>query len=100
MTILNSLYISFMIHACTYCACMLVYTHTHTHSHTHTPTHPHTCSIYATRSGNTVLFHHEGGVEVGDVDAKANKVKVDIEDSLSAELAAELVSKVPQEKQK
>ena len=60
----------------------------------------HKCSIYATRSGNTVLFHHEGGVEVGDVDAKANKVKVDIEDSLSAELAAELVSKVPQEKQK
>ncbi len=58
------------------------------------------CSIYATRSGNTVLFHHEGGVEVGDVDAKANKVKVDIADSLSAELAATLVSKVPQEKQK
>jgi ATP citrate (pro-S)-lyase len=47
-----------------------------------------------------VLFHHEGGVEVGDVDAKANKVKVDIADSLSAELAATLVSKVPQEKQK
>lgn len=57
-------------------------------------------SIYATRSGNTVLFHHEGGVEVGDVDAKANKVKVDIEDSLTAELAATLVSSVPQEKQK
>ncbi len=26
--------------------------------------------IYAGRAGNTVLFHHEGGVDVGDVDAK------------------------------
>lgn len=66
----------------------------------HVPTHSYMFSIYATRSGNTVLFHHEGGVEVGDVDTKANKVKVDIEDSLSAELAATLVSNVPQEKQK
>ena len=39
-------------------------------------------------------------MEVGDIDAKANKIKVDIEDSLSAKLAATLVSSVPQEKQK
>ena len=26
--------------------------------------------IYAGRAGNTVLFHHEGGVDVGDVDTK------------------------------
>ena len=77
-----------------------VHTHTHTHTHTLTLTYMYTCSIYATRSGNIVLFHHEGGVEVGDVDTKANKVKVDIEDSLSTEQAAVLVSKVPQEKQK
>ena len=26
--------------------------------------------IYSHRQGDTILFHHEGGVEVGDVDAK------------------------------
>lgn len=26
--------------------------------------------IYSHRNGDTVLFHHEGGVEIGDVDAK------------------------------
>ena len=56
--------------------------------------------MYATRAGNTVLFHHEGGVDVGDVDAKANSVEVDIEGSLTAEQAAALVGKAPQEKQK
>ena len=28
--------------------------------------------IYAGRVGNTVLFHHEGGVDIGDVDAKVS----------------------------
>ena len=28
------------------------------------------CAIYATKSGDRILFHHEGGVDVGDVDAK------------------------------
>jgi len=28
--------------------------------------------IYSHRQGDTVLFHHEGGVEIGDVDAKVN----------------------------
>lgn len=32
--------------------------------------------IYGTRSGNCILFHHEGGVDVGDVDAKACKMEV------------------------
>ena len=47
-----------------------------------------------------MLFHHEGGIDVGDIDAKAITVEVDIEDSLTAEQAAALVSKAPQEKQK
>ena len=57
------------------------------------------CSIVASRHGNTVLFHHEGGVDVGDVDAKAAKVEVDIEEDLAAEQARELVREVSQEKQ-
>ena len=80
---------------------MISYYHTYvSYTNSHTCMYMCCSSIYATRSGNTVLFHHEGGVEVGDVDAKANKVEVDIEDSLTAEQAAALVGKVPQEKQK
>ncbi|KAG9343972.1 hypothetical protein JZ751_012447 [Albula glossodonta] len=39
--------------------------------------------IYATREGDYVLFHHEGGVDVGDVDAKAQKLLVGVDDKLS-----------------
>ena len=56
-------------------------------------------SIYANHTGNTVLFYHEGGVDVGDVDAKAEHVDVDINDTLSVEQARTLVAKAPQEKQ-
>lgn len=36
--------------------------------------------IYGTREGDTILFHHEGGVDVGDVDSKANMMEVDIDE--------------------
>lgn len=39
--------------------------------------------IYAAREGDYVLFHHEGGVDVGDVDAKAQKLLVGVGDRLS-----------------
>lgn len=39
--------------------------------------------IYATREGDHVLFHHEGGVEVGDVDTKAQRLMVAVDDKLS-----------------
>lgn len=35
--------------------------------------------IYSHRNGDTILFHHQGGVEIGDVDAKALKLNIDIE---------------------
>jgi len=57
------------------------------------------CSIVANRHGNTILFHHEGGVDVGDVDAKAVKVEVDIEQDLTTEQARELVKEVGGDKQ-
>uniref|UniRef100_UPI00358E963A ATP-citrate synthase n=1 Tax=Myxine glutinosa TaxID=7769 RepID=UPI00358E963A len=41
--------------------------------------------IYAERDGDVILFHHEGGVEVGDVDAKALRLKVPVEGSLNVD---------------
>ena len=36
-----------------------------------------------------ILFHHEGGVEVGDVDAKAQRLLVAVGDKLSEEQVTE-----------
>ena len=63
------------------------------------PPPPPPCSILATSRGNAVLFHHEGGVEVGDVDSKALRVDVEIDATLSAGQARELVRNVPSDKQ-
>uniref|UniRef100_A0A8C7Y428 ATP-citrate synthase n=1 Tax=Oryzias sinensis TaxID=183150 RepID=A0A8C7Y428_9TELE len=41
--------------------------------------------IYAVREGDIVLFHHEGGVEVGDVDAKAQKLTVAVNEKIIVE---------------
>ena len=62
------------------------------------PSFPHH-SIMANRSGNTVLFHEEGGMDVGDIDSKAHRVEVDIEDTLSSEQAHQLVCGIAPEKQ-
>ncbi|XP_013784558.1 ATP-citrate synthase-like [Limulus polyphemus] len=35
--------------------------------------------IYSHRHGDTILFHHQGGVEIGDVDAKALKLEIPVE---------------------
>lgn len=34
--------------------------------------------IYSHRKADTILFHHEGGVDIGDVDAKALKLDVSV----------------------
>ncbi|XP_066482944.1 ATP-citrate synthase [Tiliqua scincoides] len=39
--------------------------------------------IYAAREGDYVLFHHQGGVDVGDVDAKAQKLLVRVDEKLN-----------------
>ncbi|XP_031699068.1 ATP-citrate synthase isoform X3 [Anarrhichthys ocellatus] len=55
--------------------------------------------IYATREGDYVLFHHEGGVEVGDVDAKAQRLLVAVDEKLSEKQVKEkLLAHVPDEK--
>ena len=35
--------------------------------------------IYSHREGDTILFTPEGGVDIGDVDAKAEKMDVDVD---------------------
>ena len=38
--------------------------------------------IYSVREMDIVLFHHEGGVDIGDVDAKAARLDVLVEDKM------------------
>ncbi|XP_026181163.1 ATP-citrate synthase [Mastacembelus armatus] len=55
--------------------------------------------IYATREGDYVLFHHEGGVDVGDVDAKAKKLLVGVDEKISEDsVTKELLTHVPNDK--
>ncbi|XP_032807436.1 ATP-citrate synthase-like [Petromyzon marinus] len=52
--------------------------------------------VYATREGDVVLFHHEGGVDVGDVDTKALRLLVGVEGGLTADsVKARLLQNVP-----
>ncbi|KAA8585360.1 hypothetical protein FQN60_004054 [Etheostoma spectabile] len=55
--------------------------------------------IYATREGDYVLFHHEGGVDVGDVDAKAKKLLIGVDEKISEDsVKKELLTHVPKDK--
>lgn len=38
--------------------------------------------IYSIRDMDVVLFHHEGGVDIGDVDSKAVKLEVPVQDKM------------------
>ena len=59
----------------------------------------HSCSGYSFRAqGDWILFTHEGGVDVGDVDSKAEKllIPIDLEQyPATEELATGLLKKVP-----
>ena len=35
-------------------------------------------AIYSTREEDTILFYEQGGVDVGDIDAKARKIVVNV----------------------
>ncbi|KAF2094479.1 ATP-citrate synthase (ATP-citrate (pro-S-)-lyase) [Rhizodiscina lignyota] len=55
-------------------------------------------NINSVREGDWILFTHEGGVDVGDVDAKAEKLLIPVdltEYPSNAEIAATLLKKVP-----
>ena len=47
-----------------------------------------------------MYFYHEGGVDIGDVDNKAERVNVDITSTLTEEQVNILVSKVPEDKKR
>ena len=57
--------------------------------------------IHTDREGDEILFHHEGGVDVGDVDAKATRVRFS-EDEVpsSKQISDSLLSKLKDEKRK
>lgn len=56
--------------------------------------------IHTLRNGDEVLFYHEGGVDVGDVDAKASRMLIPIdEENVTPETFKQLISKVPESKQ-
>ncbi|KAI9836430.1 MAG: hypothetical protein M1819_001461 [Sarea resinae] len=55
-------------------------------------------NINSVREGDWILFTHEGGVDVGDVDAKAEKILIPIDLSQypsNEQIAATLLKKVP-----
>lgn len=58
--------------------------------------------IYAQRDCDTILFHHEGGVDIGDVDKKAVKLDVGLEDNnVTKELIEKkLMQNIPEGKKK
>ncbi|MBN3283052.1 ACLY synthase, partial [Polyodon spathula] len=55
--------------------------------------------IYASREGDHVLFHHEGGVDIGDVDSKAHKFLVGVDEKLTeADVKNHLLGHAPAHK--
>jgi ATP citrate (pro-S)-lyase len=50
----------------------------------HQPTDEYYLAIRSGREGDEILFHHEGGVDVGDVDSKALKILVEVDEVVSA----------------
>ena len=58
-------------------------------------------AIISTREGDTILFCPEGGVNIGDVDAKANRLEVSIGTfPASSEIEKKLLEKVPANRKK
>jgi len=56
-------------------------------------------AIVSEREGDQILFHHEGGINVGDIDTKAVRLFVSIGDQPSAEeIEKNLLGKVPKER--
>lgn len=55
-------------------------------------------SITSDRAGEHILFHHEGGVDIGDVDAKALVLDAGIGGEVTHEQALNLVRNLPAER--
>jgi len=58
-------------------------------------------AIMSSKDGDTIMFYHEGGVNVGDVDSKAARLEVPIgEFPTAAEIQKKLLGKVPADRRK
>lgn len=52
--------------------------------------------IYSVRQGDVILFYHKGGVDIGDVDAKALKLEIPVGETLNESMIeTELLKEVP-----
>ncbi|EDO37585.1 predicted protein [Nematostella vectensis] len=61
----------------------------------------HYVCIYAQRHCDTILFYHEGGVDIGDVDSKAIKLDIGLQEKVTAVwLEKTLMINVPEQKKK
>lgn len=55
--------------------------------------------IFSHRNGDTILFHHEGGVEIGDVDSKALRLELPIDGfPTEAEINLKLLKHIPEDR--
>lgn len=57
--------------------------------------------IYSHRTADTILFYHQGGVDIGDVDAKAVKLDVPVDHNISvADIEKHLLGEVAKDKKR
>ena len=55
--------------------------------------------IYSYRDGEQILFHHEGGIDIGDVDSKALKYTIIIDESFNVgQMENALLKNVPNDR--
>jgi ATP citrate (pro-S)-lyase len=65
----------------------------------HNETDEYYVAIVSEREGDSILFHHEGGINVGDVDAKALRLSVPIGEMPGAgDIEKKLLGRVPKER--
>ena len=51
--------------------------------------------IYSHRTADTILFYHQGGVDIGDVDSKALKLEIPVgEDACVETIEKQLLTEV------
>lgn len=70
----------------------------------HEQKHEYYININSARDGDHILFYHEGGVDVGDVDAKASSITIPVDLKhkypSNAEIVKALFSQVPEDQHK
>jgi ATP citrate (pro-S)-lyase len=65
----------------------------------HNETDEYYLAILSERDGDQILFHHQGGINVGDIDAKAARMKIPIATSpTAADIEKQLLTNVPKER--